>query len=255
MTSHLVIPDSHAHPDHSNERADWLAQLIIDLKPDVVINLGDTWDMPSLASYDKGKKNFQGKSYQLDIESGLDFTDRMFNEVKKRKKKMPRRVFLEGNHEERLKRAIQLQPELEGEKHGIHFNDFQLDTYYNDVVEYDGRTPGIIEIDGINYAHYFASGVMGYALGGEHPAYSMVTKLGKSATCGHLHTFDHCVRSNVDGSRKIGLNAGIYQDYNSQWAGSANNLWWRGVIYKTNVEDGVYDLNQISINTLRKVYG
>ena len=38
---HLVIPDPHAHPDHNNNRADWLGQLILDLKPDVVVNLGD----------------------------------------------------------------------------------------------------------------------------------------------------------------------------------------------------------------------
>ena len=30
---HLVVPDSHAHPDYNNDRADWLGQLIADLKP------------------------------------------------------------------------------------------------------------------------------------------------------------------------------------------------------------------------------
>ncbi len=255
MSIHLVIPDSHAHPDHDNSRASLLSKLIADIKPDVVVNLGDTWDMPSLSSYDKGKKNFHGRNYQKDIEAGIEFNDRLFADLRRQKRKLPYRVFLEGNHEERLKRAIQLQPELEGEGYGIHFNDFQLDKYYNDVVEYDGGTPGSIEIDGIHYAHYFVSGVLGRPIGGEHPAYSMVTKLGASATCGHIHTFDHCVRTNVDGSRRIGLLAGVFQDYHTGWAGASNNLWWRGVVVKTNVEDGVYDLNQISLNTLRKVYG
>jgi hypothetical protein len=61
MTTHLVIPDQHAHPDFHNKRADWLGQLIKELRPDVVINIGDAADMPSLSSYDKGTKGFQGR--------------------------------------------------------------------------------------------------------------------------------------------------------------------------------------------------
>ena len=61
MSRHLVVPDPHAHPDFSNIRFDWLAQLIIDLKPDHVICLGDFGDLPSLCSYDKGTKGFEGR--------------------------------------------------------------------------------------------------------------------------------------------------------------------------------------------------
>jgi predicted MPP superfamily phosphohydrolase len=42
--THLIIPDPHAHPDFNNDRAVWLGELIKDLKPDVVVNLGDMWD-------------------------------------------------------------------------------------------------------------------------------------------------------------------------------------------------------------------
>jgi len=253
--THLVIPDPHAHPEYSNERADWLGQLIVDIKPDVVVNIGDTWDMPSMCGYDKGTKSFHGRSYQADIEAGIEFNDRLFHPLKKQKKRLPHRVFLEGNHEQRLKRAIELQPELEGEQYGIHFSDYQLDRYYDTVVEYSGQTPGIIELDGIFYAHYFISGVMGRPISSEHTAHALVSKLGRSATCGHIHTFDYSVRTTVDGGRNIGCVAGVYQDYHAGWAGSANNLWWRGVVVKTNVNNGIYDINQISLNTLRKEYG
>jgi hypothetical protein len=49
--------------------------------------------------------------------------------------------------------------------------------------------------------------------------------------------------------------AGVYQDYRASWAGGANDLWWKGVIYKRNVEDGVYDAEFISLESLRKEYG
>ena len=159
--THLVIPDPHAHPDHDNRRADYLAQLIKDVKPDVVINLGDQWDMASLSSYDKGKGTFVGRTYERDINSGLEFSDRLWGPIKRMKKKLPYRVFLEGNHEERIRRAINLSPELAGT---LSMEDLDLASNYDTFVPYQGFTPGIIEIDGITYAHYFSSGVMGWCV-------------------------------------------------------------------------------------------
>ena len=87
---HLVVPDSHAHPDYSNERYDWLAELILDIKPDVVIDIGDWFDMPSLCSYDRGTKGFEGRRYQKDIAAGIEAQDRMLTRLRKQKKKLPR---------------------------------------------------------------------------------------------------------------------------------------------------------------------
>lgn len=122
--THLVIPDQHAHYQHGNERADYLAKLIIDLKPDVVVNIGDSADMPSLSGYDKGKRSFQGRTYRADVDAHLDFQERLWAPVFRRKQKLPRTVFCEGNHEHRITRAIDLQPELEG---AISFADLHLE--------------------------------------------------------------------------------------------------------------------------------
>ena len=119
---HLVLPDSHAHPSFNNDRADYVGQLIVDLKPDVVINLGDMWDLPSFSGYDKGKKSFQGRSYRKDLDAGLEFDERMWAPIKKAKKKRPYAVFFEGNHEERMKRALELTGELDGT---VGFNEFE----------------------------------------------------------------------------------------------------------------------------------
>jgi len=252
MTTHLVIPDPHAHPDFSNERADWVGKLITDLKPDVVVNIGDMWDMHSMASYDKGGKSFWGRTYKADINAGLDFDERLWAPLRKSKKRKPMSVFIEGNHEHRLKRALNLQPELEGT---ISFKDFDLDRNYNEVIEYEGGTPGIIKVDGVNYSHFFISGVMGRPVSGEHTAYSLLAKQFESCTCGHIHTTDFAVRSLADGRKIMGLVAGVYQDYQSPWAGEANKLWWRGLIIKRNVDQGQYDPQWVSLDALRKEYG
>lgn len=255
MTSkvHLVVPDQHANPEFHNKRADYLAQLIKDIRPDVVVNIGDAADMPSLSGYDKGKASFHGRSYMKDIESHLEFQDRMWAPVKRSKKKLPYRVVFEGNHEYRVKRAIDIQPELDG---AISFDHFAFADYYDDVHEYTGGTPAIASIDGIHYAHYFVSGVMGRAIGGEHPAYSLVTKRFGSATCGHVHTADLAFRTNLAGNKILGCVCGVYQDYYSGWAGEVNHLWWRGVVVKRNVDGkGQYDPSFISLDALRSEYG
>jgi hypothetical protein len=252
VTVHLIIPDSHAHYQHHNKRAEWLGELIADVKPDVVVNIGDCWDMPSLSSYDRGRRSFQGRSYRADIDAGLDFNERLWSRVTRRKKKLPRTVFLEGNHEHRIHRAIDLQPELDG---AIGYSDLNLSEWYDDIILYEGSTPGHIEIDGITYAHYFISGVAGRPVGGEHPATSLITKKLSSATQGHLHLADWSTRMSLTGNRIMGCFVGCYQDYMADWAGVISNLWWNGVVIKRNVENGCYDPEFVSLSRIRKEYG
>lgn len=249
--THLIIGDQHAHFQHHNKRADWLGELIADVKPDVVINIGDAADMPSLSGYDRGKKSFQGRTYKADIEAHLEFQDRVWGRVKRRKKSLPRRVFCIGNHEYRITRAIDLQPELEG---AIGLGDLRLSDYYDEVVDYEGNTPGLIEIDGVTYAHYFIGGIAGRPLSGAHPADTLITKKLSSATCGHTHLADWSTQIDLRGRRVMGCFVGCFQDYHADWAGVVNGLWWRGIVIKRGVEAGSYDPSFVSLERLRQEY-
>jgi Calcineurin-like phosphoesterase len=251
--THLVIPDQHADPRFSNVRADWLGRFIAELKPEVVINIGDAADMSSLSSYDKGKRSFHGRTYKADIDAHLEFQDRLWSPMKALKKKMPYSVVLEGNHEHRIERALDLSPELQGT---ISFNDYAFNDYYDEVIRYEGGTPGIIKLDGVNYAHYFVSGLMGRPIGGVHPAYSLVAAQLESCVCGHSHLADFAIRTRPDGTRVMGVVAGVYQDYVSPWAGKhISNLWWPGVVVLHNVENGQFEPQFVAIETLKRIYG
>lgn len=250
--THLVLPDSHAHPDYSNDRYDWLGRFIADLKPEVVINIGDNADLASLSTYDKGKRSFQGRNYKADIEAHLDAQERTFAPIRRLKKKLPYSIFFEGNHEHRITRAIDLSPELDG---AMSFRDLKLDEYYDEVVMYSGGTPGIKLIDGVTYAHYFVGGIAGRPLGGIHAGYAIATKKFSSATCGHSHLFDTSWHVDLAGRSVIGTVVGCFQDYTNDWAGEIGSLWNRGVVVKRNVCNGGYDLQWISIETLKKEYG
>lgn len=250
--THLVIPDSHATPEFNNDRADWLGELILDVKPDVLVHIGDSCDLSSLSSYDKGKASFQGRNYKADINAHLDFQERLFAPMKKAKRRLPYSIFCEGNHEYRIKRAIDLSPELDG---AISFKDLQLKEWYDEVVEYSGNTPGIKVVDGVGYAHYFVSGIASRPLGGIHAGYALVTKKLMSVTCGHSHLFDTCVMTDAQGKKIIGTVVGCFQNYTNSWAGEVGRLWDRGVVIKRNVDNGVYDLQWVSLDSLKEIYG
>jgi len=249
MTIHLVIPDQHAHPDHHNERFEWLGKLILDLKPDVVINLGDMADMPSLCSYDKGTKGFEGRRYRHDIDCTLDAQERLFHAIKRSKKKLPRFIMLEGNHEHRIVKAVECDAVLDGT---IGLFDLQYDEFGWEF--YPFLEPAIV--DGVAYSHYFTSGIMGRPVGGENAAKSLINKQHHSCTAGHSHLIDYASTVDASGKRIMGLVAGCYQDYLSGWNNAQSEaLWWSGVVIKRDVEDGRYDPQFVSIKTLQKEYG
>lgn len=248
MATHLIIPDSHATPGKHNKRFQWLGHLINDIKPDTVIDIGDMWDMSSLCSYDKGTKGFEGRRYKADIEAGLDANEKMFEIIRKQKKKLPRFIRTLGNHENRITRAIDRDPILEGT---IGLNDLQSKEYGWE--EYPFLTP--VEVDGVTYQHYFTSGIMGRPIGGESHARSLILKQFSSVTQGHSHLFDYHIRSDVKGKKLHGCVVGVYQDYEADFAGPANKMWNAGVVVKRDVANGEYDLQHISLKALKKAYG
>lgn len=214
--------------------------------------MGDAADMSSLSSYDKGKRSFTGKSYKKDIDSHLEFQDRWWGPVRRTKKKLPQRIVLEGNHERRVERALDLSPELTGT---IGFDAFDFDREYDDVVRYEGDTPGIYQQDGLLFAHFFITGISGRPVGGERPAHMLIAKNGCSCIAAHSHTLDYAVRRTVSGRELNGLVTGCYQDYVNDWAGNIGNLWKAGVSVLRNVEDGQYNFQWISLEALKAEYG
>lgn len=251
MVKHLVIGDTHAAPGHHNKRAEWLGRLILDEKPDVVVHIGDAADMPSLSSYDKGTKKFEGRTYKADIDAHLDFQDRLWSTVRKQKKALPRTVYCLGNHDQRINKAINLQRELDGL---IGLQDLDLDRWYDDIVYYNGTTPGTIAIDGICYAHYIISGSKGLAVSGETHAKSLIMKGLTSCVVGHSHLRDFHNRTDAVGRRLCAVVVGCYFDYYHDYAGNANNMWWRGITVLNSVDNGYFDPKFINLEDIKREY-
>ncbi len=99
----LFIPDCQVKPGVDLTYLKAIGHYIVDKKPDVVVNIGDFWDFPSLSSYDKGKLSFEGRRLQDDIEVGKQGMKELLGPLREFQKTdtsyKPRLVFTLGNHE------------------------------------------------------------------------------------------------------------------------------------------------------------
>ena len=252
----VVFSCAHTDPDASNERFDWLGSFLYDLKPDMVIDLGDGADMRSLNTFDtRYPQAVVNQSYEKDINIYNDAMERMRWKFRQSKKKRPFYVGFEGNHENRIKKAIAHDPRLEGSKYGISFGHLQTDHWFDEYHEYANSGPALADYDGVIYGHYVSSGNFGSAMATKHHGYSLVEKLASSATVGHTHKFSYFYKGDARPSPLHGLVVGCFKGKEEGWAGQSNGEWRKGVAVKRELENGNYDLEWVSMSRLKKEYG
>lgn len=255
----LPIGDSHAKVGISNERFTWLGRFIVDHQPDVIVEIGDFYDFPSLSSYDRGKKSFEGRRYKNDIIVGNDAIDKVereidrFNQTRKDRKiaqYRPRKIKLMGNHEERILRAVELHAELEG---AIGYKDFKFSEYgweYHDYMK-------AVFIEKVAFSHCIGSGIENRPIGGDKAALTLLQKKFMSAVVGHSHLRDFAEKTAEDGRKLCGLVTGCYlgEGQYEEYAGVANLLWWKGLVLMNDVKDGYFDPEFWNMKRIQSVYG
>jgi hypothetical protein len=254
MREHLIISDVQTKPGVPMEHLDWIGRYIVDKKPDVIIQIGDFADMPSLSSYDKGKKSFEGRRYKADIEASIEAMTRLLaplnahNEHKaklKEKQYKPRMVLTLGNHEDRIRRAAEDEAQWDGL---ISVDDLKYKEFGWEV--YPFLQP--VNVDGILYCHYFQSGVMGRAV---TSARALVKAKHCSAVMGHVQTTDiYMGDTRADGKPILGLFAGVTYLHDEAFLGQANSCR-RQIVVLHEVEDGCADPMFVSLSYLQRKYG
>lgn len=246
-----VIPDTQCKPGVNTNYLYNIGQYLVEKKPDVIVHLGDHWDMPSLSSYDVGKKSFEGRRYKNDVIAGNESMDELLNPMrefnvqqKKNNKKQynPRKVFTVGNHCNRIDRAVNDDPRLEGTMglHDLNLKDWEVHQFLEVVV-----------IEGVAFSHYFTTGQMG------RPASSASAQLNKkhmSCVAGHQQGLQIATAHRADGRRLTSIIAGSCYEHDEDYLGAQGNQHWRGLLMLHEVVDGQFDLMPVSLNFLRKRY-
>jgi len=250
----MVVPDTQCKPNESVEHLRWAGQYAVDKRPDVIVHIGDHWDMPSLSSYDVGKKSFEGRKYVDDIAAGREAMDAFLAPIKeynaqarkaKKKQYTPRLVFCLGNHEQRIERAIESDRKLEGL---ISYEDFNLAADGWETIPY--LQPIIIE--GVAFCHFFTSGVMGRPVPN---ARVLLTKKHMSCVMGHVQDRDIAFQRRADGRGMTGIFVGVFYEHEEEYLNAQTNGSWAGIWMLHNVNEGEFDEMPVSIDYLRKKYG
>ena len=249
----LVIPDTQVKPGVPIDHLLWAGYYAVDRKPDAIVFIGDHWDMPSLSSYDKGKKAFEGRRYLHDINAGREamamFMSPILQEqerLRRNKEKTwkPRLVFTLGNHESRCLRAIEDDPKLDGV---IGYQDFGLEQWGFEVYNF----LDVVAIEGVAFSHYFTSGAMGRPVSS---AKALLTKKHMSCVMGHVQDRDIAYSKKADGSSITGIFAGIFYQHDEDYLGNQGNSSWRGVWMLNDVRNGSFDEMPISLSYLKRKY-
>lgn len=251
---HLVIGDTQVKAGVPTDHLGWIGRYIVDQfagQDLAVIHVGDHWDMPSLSSYDKGKKSFEGRRYKTDIKAGIEGFKILNGPLKRYNEHLPvegqwwpEMEFLLGNHEDRIVRAANDSPELEGV---LSLDDLDTGGIW--------RTHGFREVlwlDGIAYSHFFYHPRTGRPFGGEN-LFTRLKQIGHSFTQGHQQGKDIASRPVGDKMHR-GLVVGSTYLHDEKYLGPQVKHYWRGVMVCHDVSDGDYDLMEVSLNWLCKKY-
>lgn len=240
-TSHCVIPDCQVKPGVPLDHLAAAGHYIAEKRPDVVVCIGDFADMPSLSSYDKGKRAAENRRYKHDIEAAHKAMELLMTPIVTVSDYKPRLIMTLGNHEHRITRYGDDNPEIH---ESVSVRDLGYEAWGWEVVPF----LQVVKVDGIEYSHYFTTGVMGRAA---NSAAVMLRERQSSCTMGHSQYYDMAIHKKT---QQRALMAGCFYQHDEDYLGPQGNDYRRHILFKHEVQAGRYDLMEVSLDYLRRRY-
>lgn len=187
----LIVPDTHA-PYHDVDAWELMLEVGRDLKPDILVHMGDLLDCYSVSRHSKDPA--RATTLDSEVKVGRECRAQL-DELGAKKK-----VFTAGNHEHRLERYMQEKaPEL----HGLLDIPRLLELEENgwDYVEYrDDHAEGVV-----HFTHD-----TGHS--GRHAIYRALDTYGSSNVTAHTHRMAYIVEGSVAGRPALSASFGWLGD-------------------------------------------
>lgn len=242
----FVIGDTQAKQGISLDYLKWIGYYIAKKKPDIIVHIGDHYDMASLSSYDKGTLKAEGKRVREDIEAGDEGIRLIDAEIAKVHGYKPRKVVTLGNHEHRIDRFVDEHPELSG------YMGTELLEFGNSGWEVHPFLKPV-SIYGINFIHFVPNPMTGKPYGGT--VQNILKNCGTSFVMGHKQVLDIALRPTpLDGKHQIGVIVGACYKHDEGYKGFTGNNHFRGCVMLTEVKDGFALPSPVSLEYMEKVY-
>lgn len=265
----LAFFDAHDTPETHQERFHLLGSLIVDKRPDVIVQGGDFLSLESLSHWDRDKRKLmEGRRYQADIHSANVAIDIMTiplwslqGQQRKNKEKLyrPDLVWMEGNHEAWLDQYICMHPELEGAVDLKSDLSIPYELFRN--VKWvpwigDSAADSTVFIGGVGFTHVPRS-----RTGAISSKYLCTRTLAETYDCsivfGHTHRFQvdtvNRVGRNGD-STYMALNAGGFFQAVPEYAKGNNNDYWQGCVMIETNGGSLFDYETFSLTKLYRMY-
>lgn len=245
----LVVGDAHVKDGQDHSRFSLLSKLIWDTRPDVLLIMGDFVTLECLSAWDKDKRKvMEGKRYQREIEAGNEALD-LIDSYKRRKRKGwgMQKVFIMGNHEDRLRRYLEYDPTFAG--YVDISKDLRLPQRGYTVIPYGEYHYA----NGIGFTHIPFTKV-GPISGVDITRKATMVNV-ESHVFGHTHEF--CVgNKHVVGMAHLQqvLNCGCFFEEHEDYVRNKVTNYWKGVMLLHSYKEGRFDVETFALGRLRRMY-
>jgi hypothetical protein len=235
-----VVPDTQVRPGVKTDHIPAAGRYIADKRPDVIVCIGDWWDMPSCSTHDQpGSVEAEGKRYKADIAAGCDAMEQFLEPIAKRANYTPKLVFTLGNHEDRITRVYRSNPrQFTGSVADLRLADYGWTVY-----------PFLkpVVIGGVVFNHYFPRGLMGRPI--QSPRIQL-QHLHMSSFAGHQQGRETAYSRRADGKSLTAIISGSFYQHDEPYMSELANRHYRGMCFLHEVKDGQYDEMWLSVNYL-----
>ena len=243
---HIVIPDVQVRPDVDYSHLSWVGNYIAAKRPDVIVQIGDFADMPSLSSYAVGKAEAEGKRYADDVAATRDAMKQLMRPIWNEKaqthgKWKPELHLTLGNHEDRISREANANAKFIGTLKVSDLHFIQAGWKVHNFLE-------VATVDCIQYSHFFTSGVMGRPVGS---ATALLRQRQSSAVMGHVQRVDMAIHPNT---QFVALFTGICYQHDEGYLTPQGQNTKRGIWMLNEVKNGTFDPMFISLDYLKRKY-
>jgi len=224
MTRHVHMGDVQLKPGVPMNHLQWINQYTNELGDvDLFVDAGDFNDMHSLSYWDRGKLQFEGRRVKDDFACGVLGLELLHGGMKVAKK-----VITVGNHEYRIDRAVESQPELQG---FIDYDNLQYGKYYDVVNPFRH----VYTQDGVAYSHFFQRKNTPNPVGGT--MLNQVKTIGYSFVAGHspgLQWYQDILHNDL--TRTGMVNGACYLHYEDYKGKQDNQMHFRGIVVLNEVD-------------------
>lgn len=239
--SHAIIPDCQVRPGVDVSHLRHIGNYLAEKRPDVIVCIGDFADMPSLSSYSIGKAEAEGQRYVDDVQAVQSAMETLLAPIRKASGYNPRLVLTLGNHEDRITREVEANPKLIGK---VSIDDLGYEQAGWEVFPF--LKP--VKVDGIEYCHYFTSGVMGRPIAS---AAVLLRERQCSGVQGHVQFTDLAFHKKTG---NFGLFCGICYTHDEKYLGFQGNTTRRQIVMLHEVSEGTADPMFVSLGFLKANY-